>query len=76
MINIDPELQTYADKLYSDVMAQFKEQTLTPENTFNLMRIAMETVDKYEKLAGRQKKELVLHVLHRARRSGLPCEPC
>lgn len=60
------DMEAYATKLYNEVKLQFTSDTLTVANTMVLMRVAMEVADTYKEISGKQKKELVLRVLHQA----------
>ena len=65
-MSTEVDMEKYAEQLYDDVKKHFNCDTLTAANTFELMRIAMELVDTYKGLEGKQKKELVIRVLHNA----------
>ena len=65
-MSTEVDMEKYAEQLYNDVKQQFDSETLTAANTLELMRIAMEVVDTYTNLEGKQKKELVLRVVHQA----------
>lgn len=60
-------MEDYADELYTRVKAKFPtDHTIDRTNIFSLIRLAMEEVDQFSELEGRQKKELVVRVAHEA----------
>lgn len=60
------DLEKYAKDLYERVKETFPDQELKVSNVFDFIRIAMEEAEKFIELDGRQKKELVIRVLHEA----------
>jgi len=61
-----PEMEQYAEKLLEMVKAQFEDQELNMGNIFIFLRLAMEHADKFKELEGRNKKELVIRIMHEA----------
>lgn len=63
---MDEDMEKYAKELYDKVKGKFPSEKLTSTNVFDLMRISMEEAEKLKNLEGRQKKELVIRILHEA----------
>ena len=59
-------IELYAEKLYDEVKSKFKDNTLNIITIFDLLRLAMEIAESYKDLTGRQKKELVIRIMHEA----------
>ena len=62
--NID--MEKYAENLYKAVKAKFPGNKVNSSNVFDLVRLSMEEVEKFRSLQGRQKKELVVRIIHEA----------
>lgn len=60
------DIEKYAETLYDRVKNKFPDEKLNVLNIFDLTRIAMEEVEKFKVLEGRQKKELVIRIIHEA----------
>jgi len=60
------DMEKYAETLYDRVKDKFPDDKLTVINVFDLIRISMEEVEKFRVLEGRQKKELVVRIVHEA----------
>ena len=60
------DMEKYAEELYDTVKKNFPSDKIDTVSIFILIRIAMEEVDKFKELKGRQKKELVIRIIHEA----------
>lgn len=60
------DMEQYAENLYNTVKENFPDEKIDAVNVFNLIRLAMEEVEKFKELEGRQKKELVIRIVHEA----------
>tara|TARA_R100001163_G_scaffold65832_1_gene65442 strand:- start:9468 stop:9833 length:366 start_codon:yes stop_codon:yes gene_type:complete len=66
MTEVELDIEKYAETLYNRVKAKFPSDKVTMTNIFDLIRLSMEEAEKFGKLAGKQKKELVLRVVQEA----------
>lgn len=60
------DMEKYAEELYQKVKDNFPDDKIDTVNVFMLIRIAMEEVERFKELEGRQKKELVIRIIHEA----------
>ena len=60
------DMEQYAEKLYVNLKKSFPDEEINAINVFGLIRLAMEEAERFQELAGRQKKELVIRVIHEA----------
>lgn len=58
------DLKKYSEDLYAKVKANFPDDTLNALNVLLFVRMAMEQAEKFKELEGRQKKEVVIRVMH------------
>lgn len=60
------DMEKYAEELYNKVKENFPDEKIDATNVFQLIRLTMEEAEKFGTLEGRQKKELVVRVVHEA----------
>lgn len=60
------DIEKYAEDLYTKVKDAFPSKEVNIGNVFDLIRLTMEEAEKFTDLEGRQKKELVIRIVHEA----------
>lgn len=58
------DMEKYSKDLYEKVKVKIPNNQVTAGNIFDIIRIAMEEVEKFRELAGRSKKELVIRIIY------------
>jgi hypothetical protein len=58
------DMEKYSKELYEKVKAKIPNNQVTAGNIFDIIRIAMEEVERFKELPGRAKKELVIRIIY------------